>query len=166
MGKLSRIVRRGWIAAIGAASLAASPAMAQIQNVDPNTAIDAEYERIRDFLILHYHATTRDNSPFWNHVRTMPVPDTLRHQIDLWRESAHVARYGFGLFRPPSWIAVFVGQGILPDGWDPRADRVDAAALSRALAAARNDVAARVAAMPDPNLAEPPPGHWRLAVSH
>ncbi|MGR6330786.1 tryptophan halogenase family protein [Sphingomonas sp. XXL09] len=114
-----------------------------------NTAIDAEYERIRDFLILHYHATTRDNSPFWNHVRTMPVPDTLRHQIDLWRESAHVARYGFGLFRPPSWIAVFVGQGILPDGWDPRADRVDAAALSRALAAARNDVAARVAAMPE-----------------
>ena len=42
MGKLSRIVRRGWIAAIGAASLAASPAMAQIQNVDPNTAIDAD----------------------------------------------------------------------------------------------------------------------------
>src|SRR6476469_9401517 len=36
MGKLSRHVRRGWTALAGAAALAASPALGQIQSVDPN----------------------------------------------------------------------------------------------------------------------------------
>ncbi|KZB94926.1 tryptophan halogenase [Sphingomonas melonis TY] len=114
-----------------------------------NRLVDAEYDRIRDFLILHYHATTRDDSPFWNHVRTMTIPDSLADKMALWRRTAQVSRYSHGLFLEPSWIAVYLGQGIVPDGWDPRADLPDAAALDRALAGLHRGIAAAVAAMPD-----------------
>lgn len=114
-----------------------------------NAAVDAEYDRIRDFLILHYHATTRSDSPFWNHVRTMPIPDSLAERIALWRRSAQVPRYGFGLFLEPSWIAVLLGQGIVPEGWDQRADLPDGVALDRAMTTLRRSIDERVAAMPD-----------------
>lgn len=114
-----------------------------------NAAVDADYDRIRDFLILHYHATTRNDSPFWNHMRTMPIPDTLADRIALWRRSAHVPRYGFGLFLEPSWVAVLLGQNIVPEGWDQRADLPDGAALDRAFETLRRSIDDRVAAMPD-----------------
>ncbi len=113
-----------------------------------NTAIDAEYDRIRDFLILHYHATERADSPFWNHVRTMTIPDTLADKLALWRGSAQVARYGHGLFLEPSWVAVYLGQRVVPTGWDPRADQPDAAGLDRALGSLAQAIADRVRAMP------------------
>ncbi|KTT73053.1 tryptophan 7-halogenase, partial [Sphingomonas endophytica] len=113
-----------------------------------NAAIDAEYDRIRDFLILHYHATTRDDSPFWDHVRTMTVPDSLAEKMALWRASAQVAHYRHGLFLEPSWIAVYLGQGIVPGGWDPRADLPDGAGLDRALSGLSRAIAERVARMP------------------
>ena len=114
-----------------------------------NATVDAEYDRIRDFLILHYHATTRDDSPFWNHVRTMAIPDSLAEKMALWRRTAQVSRYSHGLFLEPSWVAVYLGQNVVPDGWDPRADLSDAAALDRALAALRGGIGTAVAAMPD-----------------
>ena len=114
-----------------------------------NTLVDTEYDRIRDFLILHYHATTRDDSPFWDHVRTMAIPDSLAEKMALWRDTAHVSRYAHGLFLEPSWVAVYLGQNVVPDGWDPRADVADAAALERALAALRGSIETAVAAMPD-----------------
>lgn len=124
---------------------------ARVEAVDRNgfnAAIDAEYDRIRDFLILHYHATTRDDSPFWNHVRTMTVPDSLAKKMALWRASAQVAHYRHGLFLEPSWIAVYLGQGIVPHGWDPRADRPDAAGLDRALSGLSRAITDRVKRMP------------------
>ncbi|GGB39982.1 tryptophan halogenase [Sphingomonas metalli] len=114
-----------------------------------NALVDMEYDRIRDFLILHYHATTRDDSPFWDHVRTMAVPDSLAAKMALWRQTAQVSHYRHGLFLEPSWIAVYLGQGIVPQGWDPRADLPDAAALDAALAGLHERIAAAVAAMPD-----------------
>src|SRR3546814_8820854 len=62
-----------------------------------NRLVDMEYDRIRDFLILHYHATVRDDAPFWNHVRTMTVPDTLAGKMELWRETGRIERYSEGL---------------------------------------------------------------------
>jgi tryptophan halogenase len=114
-----------------------------------NALVDAEYDRLRDFLILHYHATTRDDSPFWDHVRTMTIPDSLAEKMALWRQTAQVSRYSHGLFLEPSWVAVYLGQNVVPDGWDPRADLPDGAALDRALAALRGGIAAAVATMPD-----------------
>ena len=68
-----------------------------------NRVVDWEYDRIRDFLILHYHATTRDDSPFWDHVRTMTVPDSLHEKIELFRVSGRIARYTKGLFLEPAY---------------------------------------------------------------
>ncbi len=113
-----------------------------------NHAVDVEYDRIRDFLILHYHATERDDSSFWNHTRTMQVPDTLLGKMELWKRSARVAKYSQGLFFEPSWVAVYVGQGVMPDGWDERADLPGAAELDAGIERVRRQVADRVAAMP------------------
>jgi tryptophan halogenase len=114
-----------------------------------NRAVDVEYDRIRDFLILHYHATTRDDSSFWNHVRTMEVPDSLSEKMELWRTSARVLKYSQGLFFEPSWIAVYVGQGVVPNGWDQRADLFEGAKLEGAVDRLRAQIRQGVAAMPD-----------------
>lgn len=87
-----------------------------------NRVMSLEYDRVRDFLILHYHATERADSEFWNHVRTMPVPGSLDEKIELFRERGIVKTYRDGLFLLPSWLAVFVGQRIVPQRWDPRAE--------------------------------------------
>ena len=114
-----------------------------------NHMVDLEYDRIRDFLILHYHATTRNDSPFWDHVRTMAIPDSLQEKMELWRESGRVSKYSHGLFFEPSWIAVYVGQGLLPRHWDSRANAVDADALAGALDRLHGQIATSVEAMPD-----------------
>lgn len=128
------------------------PAGGRIEEADRrefNRMVDLEYDRIRDFLILHYHATTRDDSSFWNHVRTMAVPDSLGEKIELWRRSGRVAKYSQGLFLEPSWIAVYVGQGLVPDSWDQRADLADADGLGRAMDRLKGQVAGAVRQMPD-----------------
>ncbi len=81
-----------------------------------------EYERIRDFLVLHYKATERDDSEFWNYCRTMPVPDSLQHKMDLFLSNGRIQRDGMELFAEPSWLQVMVGQRMRPEGRHPFAD--------------------------------------------
>jgi tryptophan halogenase len=114
-----------------------------------NRLVDYEYDRIRDFLILHYHATTRDDSPFWNHVRTMTVPDSLSEKIELFRRAGRIQKYSEGLFFEPSWLAVYLGQGIVPHGWDQRADAIEPGDLQRAMDRLREQIASEVRSMPD-----------------
>ncbi len=113
-----------------------------------NRWIEMEYDRVRDFLILHYHATQRDDAPIWNYCRTMEIPDSLRHKMDLFRHRARVVTYKDGLFLEPSWLAVYFGQRVMPDGHDPLADAMPSADLSGRLHAVRDQVQATVAAMP------------------
>ncbi|HVJ03172.1 MAG TPA: tryptophan halogenase family protein [Sphingomonas sp.] len=113
-----------------------------------NRVVDYEYDRIRDFLILHYHASARADSSFWNHVRTMEIPDSLAAKIELFRRAGRIERYTEGLFFEPSWISVFIGQGVVPEGWDSRADAIPADVLGRALGDLRDRIAAEVRAMP------------------
>ena len=113
-----------------------------------NRLVDMEYDRIRDFLILHYHVTRRDDSDFWNHVRTMQVPDSLADKIELWRNTGRVEKYGEGLFFEPSWIAVYVGQGLLPERYDPRVAQVDPARVRGALDRLKQAIDGEVVAMP------------------
>lgn len=113
-----------------------------------NRIVDNEYDRIRDFLILHYHATSRADSPFWDHVRTMTVPDSLAEKIELFRAAGRITRYTQGLFLEPSWLAVYLGQGIVPAGWDQRATTLAPDALFGALDRLRDQVSATASRLP------------------
>ena len=84
-----------------------------------NSFLVEEYERIRDFIILHYWATERSDSDFWNHCRTMEIPDSLADKIDLWMGKARLFRATNDLFTEDSWIAVLLGQGKFPQSSDP-----------------------------------------------
>ena len=91
-----------------------------------NRLMDLEFERVRDFLILHYHATTRTDSAFWNYVREMEIPNSLQDKLLLFKERGRVIKYDHGLFLTPSWVAVYLGQGIVPRDYDWRVDQMDA----------------------------------------
>ncbi|MBB4618509.1 tryptophan halogenase [Sphingomonas abaci] len=112
-----------------------------------NRATAAEYERIRDFLILHYHATERRDSAFWDHVREQAIPDTLAERIDLYRSRGRFFPEPFDLFLEPSWIAVLHGQGITPAQPDPLA-LAAADRLAEVLPRMRAAIARAVATMP------------------
>jgi tryptophan halogenase len=84
-----------------------------------NRQLTQKFEQVRDFIILHYKATERDDSEFWNYCRTMSVPDSLTRKIELFREAGRVFRYEDELFSKPSWVAVLLGQNILPKTTDP-----------------------------------------------
>lgn len=90
-----------------------------------NDLMRDQTEDIRDFIILHYHATKRDDSEFWNRCRTMTIPDSLSRKMELFRAKGRSFRDGFELFTLPSWVAVMLGQNAWPDGYDPIADALD-----------------------------------------
>ncbi|WND03103.1 tryptophan 7-halogenase [Temperatibacter marinus] len=91
---------------------------------DYNNRMDFEYERIRDFIILHYHVTERDDSEFWNYVRTMDVPHSLQQRIESFKHNGFVYREDNELFTGEGWLQVMVGQGIIPNYHNPIADQV------------------------------------------
>lgn len=74
-----------------------------------------EWEAVRDFIILHYKQTRRDDSEFWNYYRTMDIPDSLAHRIELFKENGYVWSDLESLFRAHSWIQVMFGQGLFPE---------------------------------------------------
>lgn len=96
-----------------------------------NRVMSLEYERIRDFIILHYHATQRDDTEFWNYCRTMQIPDSLAYRLELFSERGLVPRYREGMFLDASWLAVFLGQNVIPRHYDPASNRVPPVALKK-----------------------------------
>ena len=86
-----------------------------------------EWERVRDFIIAHYHLTERTDSDFWNHVRTMQVPDSLAAVLELWKERGILGVEGNHRFQLGSWTSVLIGQRFLPAGLHALADRADPA---------------------------------------
>ena len=83
-----------------------------------NRQTDFEWERVRDFLILHYWANERDGD-LWKYCRTMELPATLRRRVDLWCSNGRIFREDDELFSEESWIEVFLGQGLVPRSHDP-----------------------------------------------
>ncbi|MEP9359736.1 tryptophan halogenase family protein [Sphingomonas sp. KR3-1] len=110
-----------------------------------NRSMALEYTRVRDFLILHYHCQQRDDSEFWRHCRAMTLPDSLAYKLELFRERGVVVQYREGTFQEPSWLAVYLGQHVIPRHVDPRAGGEGVAA---AMAAMRAGIAAAADAMP------------------
>jgi tryptophan halogenase len=107
-----------------------------------------EYERIRDFLILHYNATQRDDTPFWRRCRDMSIPGSLQQKIDLFSSRGRSLPAPDELFTEHSWIAVMLGQGIQPAGYDPLVDSLSVEALHRFVQHARDVVSRTAHAMP------------------
>ncbi len=89
-----------------------------------NKQADFEFEKIRDFLILHYKATQRDDSAFWHYCRTMPIPDSLQTKIDLFAANGRVFRESTEMFSEVSWLEVMLGQGITPRSYHPLVDAI------------------------------------------
>ncbi|MFL6550402.1 MAG: tryptophan halogenase family protein [Povalibacter sp.] len=105
------------------------------KHFDPTTSNEynrlstLSWERIRDFIILHYHATARDDAPLWNHCRTMTIPESLRRKIDLFSHSGRFFRDDDELFVDSNWIAVFLGQNVWPQSYDALVDAIDTDAV-------------------------------------
>ena len=99
-----------------------------------NSEADFEIERIRDFIILHYHATTRTDSDFWNYVRTMPVPDTLSRKLNLYKSHGRIVRENNELFTVNGWLQVMHGQGVKARGYHPLVDLLEESDVAAFLA--------------------------------
>jgi tryptophan halogenase len=119
-----------------------------ILRTEYNRHMRTEFEQVRDFIVLHYAATTRDDTPFWRYCRTMTLPDTLLHKIELFRETGRVFRYNDELFARPSWVAVMLGQGIVPGACDPIVATLPAGDVAHSLGSMRQAMAAAVERMP------------------
>ena len=113
-----------------------------------NRATLWEFERIRDFLVLHYHATERADSPFWDYCRTMSIPDFLTRKLELFKCNGRIFREHEELFNDTSWFAVFIGQNIRPRSYDPLVDVMDLDETRRRLEHIRSVIITSVNAMP------------------
>jgi tryptophan halogenase len=108
-----------------------------------------EIEHIRDFIILHYKVTNRQDSPFWRHCRSMPVPESLAHRIDLFRETARVFKEPNELFAENSWIQVMLGQGIEPEQYHPVTNVLTDQELTKFMHDIKTQVDKTVATLPN-----------------
>jgi tryptophan halogenase len=107
-----------------------------------------EFETIRDFLMLHYYANDRTGLPLWDYCRTMEVPETLRTKVELFRRTGRHAQQGYDVFHLSSWLAVMLGQGIEPVGFDPMVESVLAQEAAQILSRMRSMVAQTALSMP------------------
>ncbi|MGH8193595.1 MAG: tryptophan halogenase family protein [Woeseiaceae bacterium] len=113
-----------------------------------NRLTQAEVEKIRDFIVLHYHATERDDSPFWRYCRDMTIPATLSHRIALFRENAHAFQADGELFRVDSWTQVMLGQRIIPERYHHLARMMTEPDLARMLGGLKASIAQAVEKLP------------------
>lgn len=113
-----------------------------------NALMTADYERLRDFIVLHYHATDREDTEFWRYVKNMDIPDSLAAKMDIFRSSGRVIPAPEDLFTPHSWLAVMLGQGVYPQNYDVLVDRVPVEALVQNMQTLRHSVAKTAASMP------------------
>ena len=113
-----------------------------------NTTFGNDMDGIKDFLILHYHATHGHSSPLWQHTRHMALPDTLLEREDQYRRSGRLMLASDELFREASWLAVLNGQGVLASAYSPLADTLDADVNRRQLDQIADVVARAVPTLP------------------
>lgn len=94
-----------------------------------NDRTKIEYEQVRDFLILHYYATEREDTPFWKYCKNMDIPDTLKARITNYKDTAKLYRHDNEIFGETSWFAVMHGQGLKPGAYHPMANSISDAEL-------------------------------------
>lgn len=113
-----------------------------------NAETRAEIEHIRDFIVLHYNTTQRDDAAFWRYCKNMDIPDSLKHRIELFKEGAHAFQNNGELFRVDSWSHVMLGQGIMPKHYHCFAKGMKEEDLRQYLDEFRTSVSRAVAGLP------------------
>ena len=113
-----------------------------------NAEMDFEFTRIRDFLILHYHVTEREDTEFWRYCKHMAIPDTLQEKIDHFKANGRISRFNNELFNDLSWFEVMYGQGLRPEGYHALADIFPEEELARRLEGIQRVVRKSVDYMP------------------
>jgi len=104
-----------------------------VEREEYNRNLRSTYEFVRDFVILHYKATQRDDSAFWREMQVMQIPDSLQHRLDLWMAHGRIFPKEADMFLTPSWAAVMLGQNMFPERYDPVADALVAEQMTSAL---------------------------------
>jgi tryptophan halogenase len=113
-----------------------------------NAQSNVEFERIRDFIILHYKLTERDDTPFWRSCRDMAIPDSLAERLALFRESGFAYQGPDDLFSITSWVFVMVGQRLMPEQYHHMGAMLGEQRLRRALESLKTNIARGVSGMP------------------
>jgi tryptophan halogenase len=114
-----------------------------------NKQLKGELENIRDFIILHYNVTQRTDSEFWQHCRSIDIPGTLRHKIDLFEKTGRVFLDDGDIFRVDSWTQVMLGQGIMPQQFHLIADMMNDDELQRFLSGIKTSISQRLQQLPE-----------------
>ncbi len=90
--------------------------------VEFNRQMTDEYLFIRDLVIMHYHVTERDDTPFWRECKSMAIPASLQHRLDLFKQTGRVFQQAGDVFAENNWTQVMIGQGLIPDQYHPIVD--------------------------------------------
>ncbi|HEU4626728.1 MAG TPA: tryptophan halogenase family protein [Steroidobacteraceae bacterium] len=113
-----------------------------------NTQIIEEFERVRDFIVLHYWATERTDAPLWQYCRTMPIPDTLAARVELYRRTGRIFQQRYELFSDLSWFFVLDGLDVRPRDYNPLVDRANFEQVKAFMNEIRARIGREVAASP------------------
>ncbi|MBV9911136.1 MAG: tryptophan 7-halogenase, partial [Sinobacteraceae bacterium] len=116
-------------------------------NIDTyNSRVIEEFETIRDFIVMHYCMVKREDSPLWRYCRAMPIPDSLRERIELYRGTGRIRVRAGELFTDLSWFYIFEGLGIQPAACDPLLDALSVNQLREIFASLRASTSSLVEA--------------------
>jgi tryptophan halogenase len=113
-----------------------------------NAHIGDEFERIRDFIILHYCLSRREDSPFWQERQKLALPDTLAHRIEMYRATGRIMQQRLELFTDLDWFWIFEGMGVTPRDYDPLVDTIDFEQVKRLMLAITQKITTDAAAAP------------------
>jgi tryptophan halogenase len=105
-----------------------------------NTQMREEFLFVRDFIVLHYHVTEREDTPFWRQCKEMRIPETLQHRIDLFKESGRIFQKDNDVFAENSWSQVMLGQGLMPEEFHPIVNMMTDEELERFLTSIKASV--------------------------
>ena len=113
-----------------------------------NKQLKSELESIRDFIVLHYKVTDRQDSEFWRHCQAMEIPESLAHKIALFKETGRVFLDDGDIFRVDSWVQVMLGQGVKPKQYHYVASLMNDQELGRFMQGIKQQIAHRLAQLP------------------
>ena len=120
----------------------------QVEIDEFNTLTALDIAPIRDFIIAHYVINQREGEPFWDEMRDMKIPDSLSRKLDLFKRGGRFFREGEELFTQTSWVALMLGQNLIPQVHDPLVDRAELAELAKSFSSISKGMEAAVAKMP------------------